>query len=384
MLKGYKSIITFRSLEVYYLKIKDIIFYKIIGRHWPQFPWIFVEVESNNGFTGIGESLCYRSSGVHESLKEIRSRLIEKDSTSISVLWTELYRSGVDPAAISGVEMALWDLLGKKLDAPIHTFLGGKCREEVDVYVDGFFRGAEYNEEDYVEKALETVGQGFKALKMDVDTPIASGHSINRTITPSDMEHTVKMVKAVREGVGNNIRLAVDCHGAFDTNAALELCHKLEPYNLMWIEDPVPQNNLKAMAKIVRDSKTPICTGELLNTRFEFRELFEIEAADIIMPDIARTGGIMELLKIASYANTHYVPVAPHNMVGPIATMASVQACSIIPNFFVLEYQMGDVKWRDQILNEPIPIKKGRIKVPNKPGLGVDLNKKELSKHLVS
>ena len=280
MLKGYKSIITFRSLEVYYLKIKDIIFYKIIGRHWPQFPWIFVEVESNNGFTGIGESLCYRSSGVHESLKEIRSRLIEKDSTSISVLWTELYRSGVNPAAISGVEMALWDLLGKKLDAPIHTFLGGKCREEVDVYVDGFFRGAEYNEEDYVEKALETVGQGFKALKMDVDTPIASGHSINRTITPSDMEHTVKMVKAVREGVGNNIRLAVDCHGAFDTNAALELCHKLEPYNLMWIEDPVPQNNLKAMAKIVRDSKTPICTGELLNTRFEFRELFEIEAAD--------------------------------------------------------------------------------------------------------
>jgi len=365
------------------LRITDIKVHRIRGRHWPGFPWLFVEVETDEGITGLGEALHYRSSGVYDSLNAIRNRLVGRDPTQIMLLWEELFREGFDTAAISGVEMALWDVLGQSLNAPIHALLGGRCRDKVEVYVDGFFRGAKYVEDEYVEKALDAVGQGFRALKMDVDEPIPSGHSINRTLTPKDMEYTAKMVRAVREAVGSDVRLAIDCHGAFNTTTAMALCRRLQPYDLMWIEDPVPQNNLKAMAKVCRSSETPICTGELLKTRFEFRELFEQEAADIIMPDVARTGGVLELQKIAASAETYYIPVAPHNMVGPVATVASAQVCACIPNFLVLEFQLGDVEWRDRILDMPVPIQDGQIEVPNKPGLGIRLNREELGKHLV-
>lgn len=364
------------------MKIKAINLYRVKGRHWPRFPWIFIEIATDSEITGIGEALCYRSSGVYESLQDLRSQLIGRDPSQITVLTEEFLRNGMNTSAVSGIEMALWDILGKNLNAPIHTLMGGSCRDTVDVYVDGFFRGADYVEEEYVQKALDAVAQGFFALKMDVDDPIPSGRSINRTITPEDMAHTVKMVQAVRNAVGNTIKLAIDCHGAFNTTSAQELCRRLEPFDLMWIEDPVPQNNLKAMAKVTRSSTVPICTGELLRTRFEFRELFECDAADFIMPDIARTGGIGELLRISSYADTYYIPVAPHNMVGPIATMASVHACACIPNFAILEFQLGDVDWRDNILTNPVPIHNGQLTVPRTPGLGTELFLTELKTHL--
>jgi len=373
----------YNSIGCSILRVTEIKTHRVKGRHWPRFPWLFIEVETDEGITGLGESLHYRSSGVYDSLDAIRSRLVGKDPTEITLIWEELFREGFDTAAISGVEMAFWDILGQSLNAPIHALLGGKCRDRVEVYVDGFFRGAEYVEEEYVKKALDAVEQGFKALKMDVDEPVPSGHSINRTLTSRDMEYTVKMVRAVREAVGNDIRLAIDCHGAFDVTTAIKLCRRLQSFDLMWVEDPVPQNNLKAMAKVCRESEIPICTGELLRTRFEFRELFEREAADIIMPDVARTGGMLELYKIAANSDTYYVPVAPHNMVGPIATMASAQVCACIPNFLVLEFQLGDVEWRDRVLDVPVPIKNGQIDVPDKPGLGVRLNLEELKEHVI-
>jgi len=364
------------------VKVTDVRVYPIEGRHWPRFPWLFVEVETDTGVSGLGEALSYRSSGVYESLENVKRRLIGRDPTQIELLWEELYRDGVSLPAISGIEIALWDILGKCLNAPIHSLLGGRCRDKVEVYVDGFFRGAKYVEEEYVQKALAAVGQGFRALKMDVDEPIASGRSLNRSLTPRDLKHTARMVAAVREAVGDEVRLAIDCHGAFNVNSAIALAEKLEPYDLMWIEDPVPQENLKAMAKVTLSSKTPVCTGELLNTRYQFRELFEAQAAEIIMPDVARTGGILELKKIATAADTYHIPVAPHNMVGPIATTASVQLCANMPNFFLLESQMGDVAWRDQILKKPLKIVDGCIEVPTEPGLGIELDRIELEKHL--
>jgi len=364
------------------MKVTEVRFYAIQGRHWPRFPWLLVEVETDERITGFGEALSYRSSGVYESLEHIKRRLIGRDPTQIELLWEELFRDGISPPATSGVEIALWDILGKSLKAPIHTLLGGKSRDKVEVYVDGFFRGAKYVEEEYVAKALDAVRQGFRALKMDVDEPIPSGRSLSRSLTPRDLKHTVRMVAAVREAVGDEVRLAIDCHGAFNVNSAIALAEKLEPYDLMWIEDPVPQDNLKAMAKVSTSSKTSICTGELLNTRYEFRELFETQAAEIIMPDVARTGGILELKKIASAADTYHIPVAPHNMVGPIATAASVQLCANIPNFLVLEFQMGDVEWRDQILKKPLVVSNGCIEVPTEPGLGIELDREELEKHL--
>ncbi len=229
--------------------------------------------------------------------------------------------------------MALWDIVGKKLGVPIYRLLGGCCHESLRVYVDGFFRGANYQPEDYAMKAKEVIDKGFTALKMDVDGPIPSMHRINRQPDRADLNLTVEIVAAVRDAIGYDLDLAVDTHGEFNLPTILELAKKLEPYDLMWIEDPIPLHggNIRTMAKVASAVSTPICSGETL-TRAQFRELFELQAADIRMPDLTYVGGIMEMYKIATMSDVYHIPVAPHNMHGPIATMASVQACACIPN----------------------------------------------------
>jgi len=275
---------------------------------------------------------------------------------------------------VSGVEIALWDIMGKSLGVPVYQLLGGRCRDRVRVYADGFFRGASYNPDEYVDKAREAVATGLTALKMDVDEPLKAGMGLNRSISLSDIQLTVEMVAAVRDAVGRGVDLAIDAHGAFDVATAIRLGRKLAPFDLLWFEDPVPQWNLAAVAKVADAIDVPVCTGELLRTRYEFRELFERGAADIVMPDVARTGGLLEMKKIAALADTYYVPVAPHNMVGPVATMASLHLCASVPNFLVLEYQLGDVPWIDDLISSPIPIKGGHLELPKAAGLGIELN----------
>ena len=355
--------------------------------------WLFVKLITDNGIGGIGEvyGVPFNPQVVVQLVQSVADRfVIDTDPFQIETMWRGIYASGYDQhpdltkmAIISGLETACWDIIGKALDQPIYNLLGGRCREKVRVYVDGFFRGAEYIEEEYAKKAVEAVDQGFTALKMDVDTPIPSGRQLNRSISLAELKHMVKMVGSVRDAVGDEIDLAIDAHGAFDTVTAMKLVDRLEEFDLMWIEDPIPSGNALAMAKVSAASSTPICTGELLNTRYEFRELLENQAADIIMPDIARTGGVLDMKKIAALADTYYIPIAPHNMVGPIATMASAHLCACVPNFLILEFQLGDVEWRDRLLDKPVPVVDGCIELPTEPGIGFELNRKELKKHLV-
>jgi L-alanine-DL-glutamate epimerase-like enolase superfamily enzyme len=363
------------------MKITDIQVYPVKGRHWPRFPMVFVEVRTDSGVTGVGECLLYHTTGVIESLRQLTEALLGQDPLRIEYHWERLFRRGVNPAALSGIETALWDIAGKVCGQPVYNLLGGRCHERVRVYVDGFFRGAEYVEEQYQAKAVAAVEQGFTALKMDVDEPIPAAQRFNRQLAESDLRHCVRMVEAVREAVGPEVDLAIDCHGAFDVASAVRLGRALEPYRLMWIEDPVPSTNAAAMAKVTQEVGTPICTGELLCTRYEFRELFQKQAADIIMPDLARTGGVLEMKKIAAAADTYYIPVAPHNMVGPVATIASAHLCACIPNFLVLEFQMGDVPWRDELISQPVPIKDGSLELFDAPGLGIELNHAAVGKY---
>jgi galactonate dehydratase len=292
-----------------------------------------------------------------------------------------MVRNGVNMAAISGIETALWDILGQSLGAPIYQLLGGCCRERIRVYADGFFRGADYVAEEYAAKAADAVASGLTALKMDVDEPIESGHAITGVLTSADLRLTEAMVRSVREAVGVKVDLCIDGHGAFDVPSAIRLAQALRDYELMWIEDPVAMNSLKAMARVALESETPICTGELLETRFAFRELFECHAADIIMPDLARTGGVMELKRIAAAAETYRIPIAPHNMVGPVCTLASAHVCAATSNFMILEYQLGDVSWIDDLLTEPVRLEDGHIILSDKPGLGVQLNHDAVRKY---
>ncbi|MCB9150595.1 MAG: mandelate racemase/muconate lactonizing enzyme family protein [Caldilineaceae bacterium] len=363
------------------MKITAVNVYPVKGRHWPRFPMFFVEVETDAGIIGLGESLGYKASGIAQSIAEAGATLVGQDPRRIELIWQQLVRQGVHMAAISGIETALWDILGQSLNVPIYQLLGGQCHERIRVYADGFFRGADYVEEEYAAKAVAAVEAGLTALKMDVDEPIASGHSINGVMTSADLRLTEAMVRSVRQAVGADIDLCIDGHGAFDLPSALRLDQALRDYELLWIEDPLSMNNLKAMARVALESVTPICTGELLETRFAFRELFEAQAADIIMPDLARTGGIMELKKIAAAAETYRVPVAPHNMVGPVCTIASAHVCAATANFMILEYQLGDVAWIDELLDAPLQLDKGDILLSDKPGLGVKLNHAAVRKY---
>lgn len=363
------------------MKITAVDVYPVKGRHWPRFPMFFVEVRTDQGITGLGEALGYRSSGVAQAIEEVGERLIGSDPRKIEALWQGLVRSGANMAAVSAIETALWDILGQSLGTPIYQLLGGSCHERIRVYADGFFRGADYVAEEYIAKALEAVGSGFGALKMDVDDPIESGRSINGVLTTADLRLTDEMVRSVRDAVGVEVDLCIDGHGAFDLPSALRLSQALRDYGLMWIEDPVSMDSLKVMARVALESDTPICTGELLETRFAFRELLESQAADIIMPDLARTGGVMELRRIAAAAETYRVPIAPHNMVGPVCTLASAHVCAATANFMVLEYQLGDVPWIDDLLSEPVRIEDGHLVLSDKPGLGVQLNHDAARKH---
>lgn len=264
--------------------------------------------------------------------------------------------------------------MGKTLGQPVHRLLGGRCHSRLRVYADGFFRGADYVASEYAAKAVTAVGQGFTALKMDVDAPIPSTRLLHRDISSRDLDRTVAMVQAVRDAVGDHIDLTIDCHGAFNVSTAIRLGRHLEAFGLMWIENPVPSGNVKAMAKVSQALEIPVCTGELLRTRFEYRALLEDQATDIVMPDVARTGGILELKKIAAAADTYYVPVA---------TMAGLQVCACTPNFLIMEYQLGDVPWRDQIVDPPITLVDGYLQIPSTPGLGVTLQRDALAGHLV-
>ncbi len=168
------------------MKITNVKTYAVKGRHWPRFPWVFVEVETNEGITGLGECLLYRAGGIIEAAKSIGELIKGEDPFEIERLWERVFRLGFPPPALSGGEIALWDIMGKSLGGPIYQLLGGRCRDRVRVYCDGFFRGAaSYSPEAYTEKALEAVSQGFTALKMDVDEPLPSTHELGRAITLS-------------------------------------------------------------------------------------------------------------------------------------------------------------------------------------------------------
>jgi L-alanine-DL-glutamate epimerase-like enolase superfamily enzyme len=363
------------------MKITEVKTYAVKGRHWPRFPMVFVEVGTNEGITGLGESLLYRANGVIETIQALGKLVEGEDPFDVERLYERMYRTGSPPPAISGIEIALWDIIGKKLGVPIYKLLGGRCRDNVRVYCDGFFRGASYNPDEYIDKAQDAVRQGFTGLKMDVDEPLPSTkQELNRSITPAELHLTVEMVEAVRHAVGPEIDLAIDAHGAFDVSTAITLGRKLTPYDLMWFEDPVSQWNLAAVAKVSQAIDTPVCTGELLCSRFEFRELFERQAAEVIMPDIARTGGILEMKKIAAMADAYYMLMAPHNMVGPVATMATLHLCACIPNFLIMEFQLGDVPWRDDLISKPLPLENGYLTLPEEPGLGIELNHTEVEK----
>lgn len=348
-------------------------------------PWIFVQVYTDEGITGVGEATNFPGGRVVETaVNELKPYIVGKNPFNVEKLWQETYRnffyigiSGAVISAISGIEIALWDIIGKKLNVPLFNLLGGCCYEKIKLYANNWFARADFTPEVYAARASEIIKQEYTALKFD---PFRANY-LNRSIPRADERLAIEMVKMVRDAVGENVDIAIDAHGAFNVTTAIRLARKLEKYDILFFEEPVPPENLSAMNKVAAAVDVPICTGERLFTRQGFRELIEKNVADIIMPDVVRTGGILETKKIAAMAETHYIPVAPHNPNGPIATLASAHLMTSTPNFLILEFMAIDVPWRDEVITYPLKIKNGYIELPDKPGLGAELDLEAIKKH---
>jgi galactonate dehydratase len=357
--------------------------------------WILVKVYTDTEIYGIGEAYPSHSmgKGTKEIIEGMKWILIGEDPRDVERLTQKVLRtnvfsggtSGVVVNAVSGVEIALWDIAGKTAGLPVYRLLGSKYRDRVRVYADVDPRQYQGADSPYGESARDAVTRGFDAVKIDLRGIISnSGKLWNRYIPTAELHEMIEKVRGVRECIGPDIDLAVDLHVIADIHSAKRLAKAMEPFDLLWLEDPLPPENVEAMALVRQSSSTPICTGESLYTAHEFRDLIMRQAADVISPDIPKTGGLVEARKIAYLAEMYYINLAPHNTSSAIGSIASVHACATIPNFLALEYHgEWNSEWHNVIYHDRPIIENGAIAVPEKPGLGIEINREVIGSLLL-
>ena len=343
--------------------------------------WIFVKIYTDDGLDGVGEgTLETREQAFVGAVEHIRDYLLGKDPGEIGKHWHAVYRDAhwrggpVLMSALSAVEMALWDILGKRLGVPVYQLLGGRVNDRVRIYVNGWFAGAKEPEE-FAEKAATAVKRGVTAMKWD---PFGKSYL---EISSGDLDKAVRCVAAVRETVGSCVDLLIEGHGRFDVPTAQKIALEIAPFKPMFFEEPVPPDNLEALKAVREKSPVPIAAGERLYTRWDYARLFEMRAADYVQPDVSHAGGIRELQMIASQAECHYMPFAPHNPSGPVANAATLQVAAACPNFCILEIMYSDVEWRHDVAQESLDYAEGALTIPSKPGLGIEIREEECLKH---
>lgn len=382
----YKNSKSFSETKGKIMKIKDIQTIEVGGHGFSTYVRIFTD----EGLTGTGECIHGRSASP-AIIGEMKPLLINENPMNIDCLFEKVRRAYIFDGAIggnvisalSGIEIALWDLVGKAVNLPVYQMLGGKFRDKIRLYSDC---GSSRNDpQSCGNRAKEVVNMGFNAIKFDIDdaSNLYKLDHWNWSATPGEVQMMVDKVAAVREMVGQNIDVAIDMHGRYDTPAAIRIAQALEPYKLMWLEEPIPPENIDAMREIKRSTSTPICAGENIFLRYGFRDLIEKQAVDIIMPDIPKCCGLSEGRKIANMAEVYYIPMAPHNVCGPLGTIASCHVCASIPNFLVLEWHwLGRDHWNELVITDKPIIENGYITMPDKPGLGVEINPEGVKKYM--
>lgn len=360
------------------MKIKDIKSF-VVNCYRTNF--VFVKVYTDEGITGVGEgTLEYKEKALTGAIEDLRNVLIGENPLQIEYLTHLLYRDSywrigaVLQSAISAVEIALWDIAGKYHNMPVMDFFGGRVRDEIPMYANGWFAGAKTPEE-FAEKAKFAVSLGIKALKWD---PFGRAYM---NLTPQEFCSAIDCIAAVREAVGSHVELLIEGHGRFNVSTAIEITKAIEPYKPMFFEEPVPPDNLDALAAVHKKSTVPIAAGERVYSVHAFKEFLEKGCADIAQPDVSHCGGLSAVKKMASMAETYYVSMAPHNPSGPIANAAALQLAGNLNNFQILEIMLTDVNWRKDLTNEEVVYKNGCIKIPRKSGLGIEINEEECLKY---
>lgn len=363
------------------LKITDIKSAFLQGFH--------VRIYTDQGLTGDGEAVD-AIGGAAGIVQGFRFALMNQDPLNVEAIWERIRTNGVFSGAQAGqyvtaltaVEIALWDLAGKAVGLPIYQLMGGKMRDRIRVYIDSAVESRnDPQSKPFVAKIVE---EGWTMAKIDVDDARDPSRfdRVNWTANNAEIDHMLDKVAFMRETLPKSVELAVDMHARYDLPTAKRFAKEVEPFKLVWLEEPVPAENIDAMRDVRQSTHTPICCGENIYMRWGFRELFEKQAVDIIMPDIQKCGGLAEAKKIADLAHIYYVPIAPHCQASPIGMMAACHAMATVPNFLVQEWHWGHpaartARWK-QYVQEGDIIQKGYITVSDKPGIGLTINDEAL------
>ena len=349
-------------------------------------PWrnlTFVIVETDEGLTGAGEvRMINNTDAVLGYLAEAVPHHVlgqdpfDREKLVHSMRVNDYSRAGeVAMSGIALIEMACWDIVGKALNQPVYRLMGGAVRDKIKAYANGWYT-VERTPEEFARAARLVYDRGYRAAKLD---PFGAGfYELDR----AEKLRSISLVEAVRATVGPDFDIFVEMHGRFNPVTAIEIARELEPFDPAWLEEPVPPENLRALKKVADAVRTPIATGERLHTRFDCRELFELQACDIVQIDPSHFGGISEARKLAAWAESYYMLMAPHNVCGPVATAACVHLDACTPNFKIQEHfnDFADAWVKGAVDGYP-EVVDGFFSLPDKPGLGVTLNEDFIAAH---
>jgi len=349
-------------------------------------PWrnlTFVTVETDEGLSGVGEvRMTNNTDALLGYLSEAAPRyVIGKDPFDRELIVDHMRRhdfSRAGEVAMSGIaliEMACWDIVGKALNQPVYRLMGGAVRQKIKAYANGWYT-VERTPEEFAKAARRVVERGYRAAKLD---PFGSGfYELDR----DEQSRSLSLVEAVRDAVGPDFDILIEMHGRFNPATAIHMARELEPFEPGWLEEPVPPENLRALKKVAEAVHQPIATGERIHTRFECRELFELQACDIVQIDLSHFGGISEARKLAAWAESYYMLMAPHNVCGPVATAANLHLAACTPNFKIQEHfnDFADA-WVKGAVDHYPEVVDGYFNLPDQPGLGVTLREEFVAEH---
>jgi len=354
--------------------------------------FVFIQVDTDEGVTGWGEITTYpgpvANGAIAAFVNQIGKWLVGENPEDIERIWTKIFRGmtyvgtrGATTAAISGIDIALWDIRGKVLNQPVYKLLGGAVRDKIALYC---HPPEPKSPEHITESVKEIVSSGHRAFKMDPmmhNLHVGNASFLDGEISSEAENAAMDVVAAAREAAGPDIEILIDAHGMYNVPTAIRLANKMAEWNIFWFEEPVPVESLKAL-KQVKEQITPLVSvGERLHTRWDFVPIFENGLADYIMPDVTWTGGITELKKIATMAEAYYIPISPHDASGPINVISGAQVMMTVPNFYKLETSRYDLSGYNVMVDYPLEISEGNLSVSDRPGLGVNLDPEWLAAH---
>ncbi len=352
---------------------------------------LFVRIYTNQGIIGTGEGVD-AVRGTYGLVGIMGELLIGKNPLDVYRLFEDVRKagifrgaqSGVYLAVLSAIEIALWDVAGKAVGLPVYRLLNGKFRDRLHLY--GHPRTNPMDPQELAAECREVQNAGYDAVKIWVDwngDPNKTD-AYNNTANNKEIERIIRQVGAVRDAVGQDMGIGVELHTRYDLPSSIKIAKELEPYNIMWLEEPVPPENMDTLSQINQSTSIPVCVGENLFLAYDFRRLLDKQAADIVMPDVEKCGGIGEAQRIAHLAHLYYVPFAPHMVATPLGMMTTAHICASVPNFLSMESYLitHDKLWREVVVEYPV-VENGFLVLSEKFGIGVELNDDAVKKYAV-